>query len=337
MSGTTLLRNSALVALAAATVVLPSVGHAQDRGREDLADHGGGEHRGGGGNGGGGDFNRGQAPQQAAPQQQMQRPQPAPPQAQVQAQGQAEGQAQRGWQGRYQGQQAVPQPGAGWQGRYQGQAQVQQTVPAQHQDRGQDRGQNPGQPPAQYQGRNQGYVDPQRNRDNRGEQRNVDRHDGDRRDGDRHDGDRRGGWQNGQGWGGQGHGNFDRGNQDRGNQYRGNQYQGREYHFGQQQTWRNDWRRDQRYNWQGYRSQNRNVFRGGRYYAPYNGYSYRQLGIGFFLDQAFFGENYWIGNPEYYRLPPAYGPYRWVRYYDDVLLVNIYTGEVVDEIHDFYW
>ena len=54
-------------------------------------------------------------------------------------------------------------------------------------------------------------------------------------------------------------------------------------------------------------------------------------------DQAFFGQNYWIGDPGYYRLPPASGPYRWVRYYDDVLLVNIYTGEVVDEIHDFYW
>jgi len=26
-----------------------------------------------------------------------------------------------------------------------------------------------------------------------------------------------------------------------------------------------------------------------------------------------------------------------VRYYDDVLLVDIYTGEVVDEIRDFFW
>ena len=31
------------------------------------------------------------------------------------------------------------------------------------------------------------------------------------------------------------------------------------------------------------------------------------------------------------------GPYRWVRYYDDVLLVDIYSGEVVDVIHDFFW
>ena len=32
-----------------------------------------------------------------------------------------------------------------------------------------------------------------------------------------------------------------------------------------------------------------------------------------------------------------HGPYRWVRYYDDVLLVDIYSGEVVDVIYDFFW
>jgi hypothetical protein len=36
-------------------------------------------------------------------------------------------------------------------------------------------------------------------------------------------------------------------------------------------------------------------------------------------------------------LPPAYGPYRWVRYYDDVLLVDIRSGYVVDMINNFFW
>jgi hypothetical protein len=36
-------------------------------------------------------------------------------------------------------------------------------------------------------------------------------------------------------------------------------------------------------------------------------------------------------------LPPAYGRFRWVRYFGDVLLVDIYTGEVVDVVHDFFW
>ncbi len=36
-------------------------------------------------------------------------------------------------------------------------------------------------------------------------------------------------------------------------------------------------------------------------------------------------------------MPPAEYGTRWVRYYDDVLLVDTYTGEVIDVIHDFFW
>ncbi|MDN3645791.1 RcnB family protein [Pontixanthobacter aestiaquae] len=75
----------------------------------------------------------------------------------------------------------------------------------------------------------------------------------------------------------------------------------------------------------------------GRYYSPYRGYRYSRISVGFFLDNLFYSNRYWINDPWTYRLPEVYGPYRWVRYYDDVLLVNIYTGEVVDTIHDFFW
>jgi hypothetical protein len=104
-----------------------------------------------------------------------------------------------------------------------------------------------------------------------------------------------------------------------------------------QRRWDNNWRRDNRYNWQHYRSSNRNVFRLGRYYAPYNNWNYRRLSIGFSLQPLFYSSNYWINDPWRYRLPEAYGPYRWVRYYDDALLVDIYTGRVVDVLHDFFW
>ena len=99
----------------------------------------------------------------------------------------------------------------------------------------------------------------------------------------------------------------------------------------------NNWRRDNRYNWSGYRNQHRDLYRAGRYYSPYNNYSYSRLSIGFFLNRGFYGQNYWINDPYQYRLPEVYGPYRWVRYYDDVLLVDIYSGEVVDVIHNFFW
>ena len=101
--------------------------------------------------------------------------------------------------------------------------------------------------------------------------------------------------------------------------------------------WDRDWRRDNRYDWSRHRTTNRNVFRLGTYYSPYRNYSYRRVGIGFALDSLFFGSRYWISDPWQYRLPAVYGPYRWVRYFDDVLLVDTYTGEVVDVIYDFFW
>ncbi len=102
-------------------------------------------------------------------------------------------------------------------------------------------------------------------------------------------------------------------------------------------AWNRSWRNDRRYDWHRYRASNRHVYHLGRYYAPYRSYSYRRLNIGFQLGSLFYGSRYWINNPSYYRLPPAYGSYRWVRYYDDALLVNLYTGEVVDVIYDFFW
>jgi len=101
--------------------------------------------------------------------------------------------------------------------------------------------------------------------------------------------------------------------------------------------WSRQWRDNSHYNWYSYRSSHPSYFRLGTYYAPYRNYSYRRLSIGFYLDSLFFSQNYWIDNPGYYRLPDVYGPYRWVRYYDDALLVDIYSGEVVDVIYDFFW
>ncbi len=75
----------------------------------------------------------------------------------------------------------------------------------------------------------------------------------------------------------------------------------------------------------------------GRYYSPYRSHRYSRINIGFRLDNLFFGSRYYINDPWRYRLPDVYGPYRWVRYYNDVVLVDIYNGEVVDVIYDFFW
>lgn len=100
--------------------------------------------------------------------------------------------------------------------------------------------------------------------------------------------------------------------------------------------WSSNWRKDHRYNWHSYRNQHRSIFRLGSYYDPY-GYGYRRFSTGYNLWPSYYSSSNWLNDPWMYRLPPAYGPYRWIRYYDDALLVNIYTGQVVDVLNNFFW
>ena len=101
-------------------------------------------------------------------------------------------------------------------------------------------------------------------------------------------------------------------------------------------SWNSDWRRDRRYDWERYRYANRSLYRMPRYNAPY-GYGYQRFGIGISIGNGFFGSQYRISDPWRYRLPDARWPYQWVRYYDDVLLVDTRSGSVVDAIYDFFW
>ena len=99
--------------------------------------------------------------------------------------------------------------------------------------------------------------------------------------------------------------------------------------------WSRDWRKDHRYDWWDYRNRYRSVYRLGRYRDPY-GWGYRRWSIGYSLWPSHYSSGFWLNDPWMYRLPPAYGPFRWVRYYDDALLVNIYTGNVIDVVYNFF-
>jgi hypothetical protein len=101
--------------------------------------------------------------------------------------------------------------------------------------------------------------------------------------------------------------------------------------------WNRGWRSDRRYDWNGWRRGNRHRFHLSPYYSPYRNWNYSRFSIGFFLEPLFYNQRYWIGDPWQYRLPPAPYGTQWVRYYNDVLLVDIYTGEVIDTIYDFFW
>jgi hypothetical protein len=138
---------------------------------------------------------------------------------------------------------------------------------------------------------------------------------------------RNGGWR----------GNDNRGGQWRGNDNRNGQWRGNDGR-GDRGGWNRGWRQDNRYDWNRRRQYNRNIYHLPRYYAPSGWNSgYRRFGIGFTLSSVLFNQNYWIDDASYYGLPDAYGEYRWVRYYNDALLVDTYSGEVVDTVYDIFW
>ena len=99
--------------------------------------------------------------------------------------------------------------------------------------------------------------------------------------------------------------------------------------------WNRDWRNDRRYDWHRYRDNHRSLFHIGLYYDPF-GYGYQQFNIGFRLAPVYFGEQYWI-DPAMYELPYPPPGTQWIRYWNDAVLVDMYSGEVVDVIHDFFW
>lgn len=130
--------------------------------------------------------------------------------------------------------------------------------------------------------------------------RGGDRGDGDRRGGDRGWGDR--------GWGDRGGGNWDRDERNR----RGDGDRG----------------------WS-YRGEDHSRFHVPPYRYPYN-WGYRSWRVGERLPYLFLSDSYYIDFGPYGLPRPPYG-YRWVRFGPDVLLVNVYTGEIVDVVYDIFY
>lgn len=96
------------------------------------------------------------------------------------------------------------------------------------------------------------------------------------------------------------------------------------------------WRHDKRYDWRDHRRRHRSLFHLGFYYDPF-GWGYRPYEIGWRLWPSYFGSRYWLSDPWQYRLPYAPPGYRWIRYYDDAILVDTWDGRVVDVIYNFFW
>ena len=99
--------------------------------------------------------------------------------------------------------------------------------------------------------------------------------------------------------------------------------------------WNRDWRNDRRYDWRRFRDHHRSRFHLGFYIDPF-GWGYQPFDIGYRMWPAYYGNQYWL-DPAEYGLPYPPPGAEWVRYYNDALLIDTYTGTVIDSIPGFFW
>ena len=93
-------------------------------------------------------------------------------------------------------------------------------------------------------------------------------------------------------------------------------------------------RQELREDWRDYRRSHRDVYRGGNWRAPFH---YQRWDAGAQLRPSYYSSRYYISDPYRYRLPAPRANLRWVRHYNDVLLVNVRTGRVVEVHRGFFW
>ena len=89
---------------------------------------------------------------------------------------------------------------------------------------------------------------------------------------------------------------------------------------------RDDWRRN--------RTSNRGLYARGNWRAPFR---YNAFRPGARIGAGYYGSRYVIADPWRYHLPAARPYTRWVRHYNDVLLVDYRRGVVVDVLRGFYY
>ena len=99
--------------------------------------------------------------------------------------------------------------------------------------------------------------------------------------------------------------------------------------------WNQNWRNDSRYDWRDYRRHHRSHFHLSFYIDPF-GWGYQPFYAGYRMWPSYYGNQFWI-DPALYGLPYPPPGAAWVRYYNDVLLIDLYSGTVLDVIPGFFW
>lgn len=95
-------------------------------------------------------------------------------------------------------------------------------------------------------------------------------------------------------------------------------------------------RKELREDWRDYRRRHRQVFNRPAYRWP-RGHRYTTVTVGTTLNGVFWGPRYRIANYHTYRLPYPGRHRAWVRYGNDVLLINTRTGRVITVYRDFFY
>lgn len=93
-------------------------------------------------------------------------------------------------------------------------------------------------------------------------------------------------------------------------------------------------RQEVREDWRDYRRSHRDTYRAGNWRAPFR---YNKWNAGARMRPAYYSARYYIADPYRYRLPRPGMNMRWIRHYNDVLLVNVRTGRVIEVNRGFFW
>ena len=94
-------------------------------------------------------------------------------------------------------------------------------------------------------------------------------------------------------------------------------------------------RREYREDWRDYRARHPEYYRGPGWVGP-RGYRWRPVTVGYRFQPVFYERRYWI-DPYRYHLRPVRGYERWVRYGNDVVLIDIRSGRVLDVHSRFFF
>ena len=95
-------------------------------------------------------------------------------------------------------------------------------------------------------------------------------------------------------------------------------------------------RQERREDWRDYRRAHGDEFRRGAYQGP-RGYRYRPVAVGYRFAPNYYSRPYWVDYRSYRLAAPRYGFQRWVRYGNDVVLVDTRSGRVVEVQNRFFY